>query len=383
MKNFKEFLNICEVLDAEKIQKIDAEISLDPYIDNSYKYKFKINKEEYEIGWKKHRISVSKEGDRFSYNDITNKGYEVVFYGPQSSVALTNKRIATQVYSHLLAGMKKFIEEVKPEGLYFYGAYEGMDLMYNRFVKKFLSEEPNKPDHMIFYQIDEKQYVSKKCLNKLEPEMQEKIKIHINQWQEKEVQFIQNKKAEKVTIREKFKQLVKSIGSFIFDEYDGYFGIVYAASPNEVQAIVNSWNGLKKRNFNAYNLLDQDNYGKKLFKPYEVFAPEFFNKTDNLKKNVMNFLDNLFDPENYKKNEEYIKLIRQNIPQEIINYIAKIYYKMADVEKRSKITTVKTPLKLPINPSRQTPSMPRHRPIMQTWQRYPSSALRSGEFEDE
>jgi len=387
MRNFKDFFSINEVLDAEKIQKINPVLRKSPYGDG-YVYEFKINGDNYDISMNSHSISI-KSGRRDSYGmheTITHRGYEVIFRGPQGSVALTNKRIATEVYSHLLAGMNKFIDQVRPEGLYFYGAYEGMDLMYNRFVKKFLNDSPDKPEHMVFFQLDEKNYISKECLGKLDPDMQETVKEVIEDWKGQEKEFLQNKKQEKAGIREQIKKLLGAVGNFIYDNYDGCFGIVYTVSGRSLEAVVLSYYGLRTKRYSANRIFDSY-YEQRLFTPQEVFSSKFLANrgvlSGNIKEDVMNFLDNLFDPEKAKNNEEYIKLIRQNVPQNVIDFITRIYLKM-NPNKRQRITAAHpAPGLSPTRRVSEPPSIPRRRPILQTWQRHTPAELRSGEFEDE
>jgi len=124
-----------------------------------------------------------------------------------------------------------------------------------------------------------------------------------------------------------------------------------------------------------------------LFTPQEVFSSKFLANrgvlSGNIKEDVMNFLDNLFDPEKAKNNEEYIKLIRQNVPQNVIDFITRIYLKM-NPNKRQRITAARpAPGLSPTRRVSEPPSIPRRRPILQTWQRHTPAELRSGEFEDE
>src|ERR1039458_4459939 len=90
-----------------------------------------------------------------------------------------------------------------------------MDLVYDRFVKKFLADGSNKPDYMVFYRISEKDYISKKSFNSKPPETQEAIKKAIERWTQREKDYLDNKKQEKIALRQKFLDAIKKVGYFI------------------------------------------------------------------------------------------------------------------------------------------------------------------------
>lgn len=382
MEQFKEFFNIFEIFDTENIDQIanNVEFERARYGDGlTYTFyiasKPKAKKDKYELKFNKTRIHLDNDDSTI----LTKHAYDVVFYC-DDHVQLTNKYVFAQVYSNLLAGFKKLLNDYEPEGLHFYGADSSMDIMYDLFVKKYLSDESNDPK-MIFYRLDKEQYISKQYLID-NPEHQDEIEIAMAKWKDIEKGYLDQKRKDKSNIREKIRSAGKVIGSFIYDQSNGYIGLASKSTPDGVMAVVlpnwTSRSGLRTKNYSFRYINETDPEDKVFYKPSEI------SQIDN--HQLMNFLDQLFDPINYVKNKEFIDQINETVPKEIIKFISNLYYKLSDINNRnlSRFPTIEKPTGITPNKSRpMVPSIPRTRSILQNWNRYSPEQLRTGNFDDE
>jgi hypothetical protein len=81
--------------------------------------------------------------------DTYARGVEIWFRGP-SGVGPTNRGIAFEVYSMMLVAIQGLLAAAQPEGLHFGGSAPGMDNIYKRFVKRFLSDAPGKDPRLVY-----------------------------------------------------------------------------------------------------------------------------------------------------------------------------------------------------------------------------------------
>jgi hypothetical protein len=129
--NFKQFLEFSDI-NAMDTSHIDLQ-----YVNGTYFYQFEVNGVQYRLEMDPRGIIVL---------DTMMRGYTISFtgdhrYGP------TNKQggSASEVYTHIMLGIKKFLEEVQhnptrpAEVLNFYGFEGKQDLVYDRLVRRFLT----------------------------------------------------------------------------------------------------------------------------------------------------------------------------------------------------------------------------------------------------
>lgn len=134
MNNFKEWLHIQEFSDINAMDTGHIDLQ---YQNGDYIYRFEINGSPYEL------TMHSKKKDIL---DTYLNGYDISFtgnyrYGPTNDKGAK----AADVYTHIMLGIKKFLEEVQSnvmrpaEFLSFYGFENKQDLVYDRLVRRFLT----------------------------------------------------------------------------------------------------------------------------------------------------------------------------------------------------------------------------------------------------
>lgn len=180
-----------------------------------------------------HKISFTQNGQYFTIwfaeTNIEFQGnyipdcYEISFKGPSDyDLTGTSGNSASAVYTKLLAGIAKFLEEEAPvNGLSFSGNEPVMDLIYNRFYKQYLQKE--------FLRINSKEYISKKYLKKNLQNSSSKQNAYKNiiSANRVHVNFLNDIKQNKSKRRNNYLSLKKFEGRFVFSRNLGGESINY------------------------------------------------------------------------------------------------------------------------------------------------------------
>lgn len=120
--------------------------------EEEYHYNFKVENKDY-------RLTIEKEKIIWMRNHLDNI-YIIYFTGPKGfKTTQESGTLANKIYSELILGLKKFIEENDVDGLEF-SAYEPqMVLMYNRFYNTFMKEK--------FIRVSSTLYLKKDLVRKI------------------------------------------------------------------------------------------------------------------------------------------------------------------------------------------------------------------------
>jgi hypothetical protein len=145
MISFKKYLHLNELGDALN-QPLD-DIDLTPKSNGSYSFNFNVNNLPYQVYFRKKSIFLSNM-------EITNKGYDISFVGPQGTMDLTGLGSASEVYRKLILSIRKLIEKENPEAFAFYGAYPQQDWMYDKFYQRYLKSGFTKIASMYYLRND-------------------------------------------------------------------------------------------------------------------------------------------------------------------------------------------------------------------------------------
>lgn len=210
-----------------EIEDMDvSNIQLQPesrYGESYHKYEFNVEGARYVVTMKQYPIHDARG------TTITSNGCEIIFTGPNGT-SLTNRGQSHAIYTQMLAGIKRYMEEFKPEGLHFYGADSSMDLTYLAFVDMFLSDKPHRTPDKVFLRIGEQDYVRKDVYENLDPIKKQSVDQSINAWKVKEAEYVEERRKRKIARRQLMRDKAKFMGGLYKFDDDNYAFIIDATS---------------------------------------------------------------------------------------------------------------------------------------------------------
>lgn len=209
--NFQDFVSINEFSDIANLNTNDIILKKK---SNGYYYQFPLDEDDFEIYFNFAALFIEK--DEYEYLELI-KSSDRLFYSiglkANGDYDLTKKGRAFTVYSKLFAVCKKFIDTVPFEGLVF-GAFEQeMELVYNKFYQKYLSN--------FLMRLDSERYIKKTFYAKLPPYEKQMVDNHINKSLPSHVEKLKNIRQFKIANRkELLGQQEKSKANYDHEDLD-------------------------------------------------------------------------------------------------------------------------------------------------------------------
>jgi len=221
-EGFEDFLTLQDVMEAA--EKITGG-------ENHKEFRWElpsplVEGKEYKVMFDKYSLSLGRYG--YIYEDEAQREpvyiWSVNFYGPRST-SLTHAGIPNTVYANLMLGMAAFIWKEKPKGFTFHGATDKMDLQYDNYHQKWLTDAPGKPAEHVYYRLDKTQYIRKDVAEGLPPESKRKVFAAKEAWDTKgHEQFIKAKKQSAFKDKYIMQAMRKYHGKF-FKTQEGYLSL--------------------------------------------------------------------------------------------------------------------------------------------------------------
>lgn len=299
---FSQFILVSEVFDDLK-SDFEFVQSGDKYI-----YHFKMGEFDY-------KIFFTIMDDYNPFNFEIGKIYEVEFSGP-AGTSLTNFNKNTHViYSQLLSAVKSFVTQFKPNGLYFYGSESTMDLVYNRFIKRFFQDTPGKNPQEVFYQVNQSLFISKARYNKMSDEQKEYVQKSMAEADQANQVTLSRVASRKTKLRQKFVYAKNNIGSILTIGQTGEMpigGLIIAVRQDQTMTVL----GLKQ--YDNLKMITPEWID--VARNYQIYPPEAATQANRII--LRNALMVLFDPEVDRK--VYQQQLNA-IPAPIIQTYRKMY----------------------------------------------------------
>lgn len=182
---FKQFMRLDEIGDIDRDDVGD--VRLEPYPYGSGKmYQFRVGREMYRVKFEPRNIVLGGI-------TLTNNSVELTLSGPEG-VDPTNLGTPHAIYTQMLRGIKKYLQDYQPEGLYFFGMNGGMDLVYASFFKRFLSDRPGKDPRFVFIRLDESKYLRKDVYDNLPPAVKTAADRSLGYWKSSEGEYMKDRR---------------------------------------------------------------------------------------------------------------------------------------------------------------------------------------------
>jgi hypothetical protein len=153
------------------------EIQFEKGSDGSVKYPFNFKGVTYSLSF-----------NPTIYSALQIPAWELKFTGPKEYQP-TGLGTPIEIYQRALSGVKAFIDKFKPKCLEIYGHTSSLTLIYEKFIKRFLADSPNKPSHQVFVQIDPRYYISKDTYNELDDDTKQYVDQKIAKWSPVKTKF--------------------------------------------------------------------------------------------------------------------------------------------------------------------------------------------------
>lgn len=362
---FKQFIRLNEIgeIEGEDVSHITF---LPDNVYGGVRHEFNIDGRLYKVYFVPYNLRVSGQ-------TLSERSVSITFSGP-NGVDLTNFGNSHAVYTEMLKGIKKYLEEHQPEGLHFYGATGSMDLMYATFVKRFLSDREGKDPRYVYYRIGDMDYIRKDIYQKLPPEEKSNVDYYISRWQSREADFMKTRKETKYKQRSLLQKLANSIGGFYMINPMCY-GLIYNVTSSGIKMVV-------------VELPDRHYFQNP--QPYLYDSGRYLNDLEADKiierhnwsvigmDKLTKLLEALFDPKNSYASSE--------VPKEIMADLQRVYAKISPHQARA------------VNPPKPTASFGQaasgaaqspmrgpgrpQRDLLDRYRQYSAGDLARGEFDE-
>lgn len=122
MKSFRQFMT-------NEVLAIQQDLTTISANGNGYQSKFEDAGQEYTVDFIPTEMMVPRLP--------SNVCFKIVLVGPNGT-EVTNLNNAFSVYRKMLSAIMNFITKINPYGLIFTGARQNMDLVYDKFYKRYL-----------------------------------------------------------------------------------------------------------------------------------------------------------------------------------------------------------------------------------------------------
>jgi len=206
MQKFQDYFLIHEVANLDKTDVSDVELRCS---SDHCSYRYEIDDVDYRISFARSRWSDDRTGET-----VTDNKWEI-FFSADDDMNPTGKGTPHQVYTEMLKGMKKFLQERDPEALHFEGYKSAMDLVYRKFYNRYLSDKPGRKPKDVFMNVGNGNYLRKDIYEELNPTLRASIDEKMKARVDYEDRYYQQKKEEKATTRQTRQKAKGYLGKFI------------------------------------------------------------------------------------------------------------------------------------------------------------------------
>lgn len=308
--NFSEFLQISEIVfdAAQQVQFVGDK-------HQGFEAKFTINNEEFQVNFVSKPLKLVQE---------TLFLWDISFYGPNGANLTKQNRYMQEIYSKLLSVIVSFNKQFKPDGFYFYGARNAMDIIYNRMYKKFFQDAPGKDPQEVFYQITSSAYLTKAKFETFDPVTQNLIRQIIQQTAADYSNKINNFRDEKKDANRGLAYVKERLGGIYHynADYSNHGGLIVEVVPHFFTVLyLNNYNKIIKDKYSTPSIYTDGSTNLKYSNFYH------YNESGKTPELMSDILKMLFSPDLNSARFPYSDLLK-NIPQPAMNYYQSLYFKM-------------------------------------------------------